>query len=51
MYTFIINQKFEHKMSESKPNVELQVVEVATEQELEVVSLEPSINHGDRETF
>ena len=42
-------RKFKPKVSESEPSVEPGVVELATEPELEIVSVKPSTSHGDKE--
>ncbi|KAK2149501.1 hypothetical protein LSH36_449g03055 [Paralvinella palmiformis] len=42
-------RKFKPKVNESEPSVEPGVVELATEPELEIVSVKPSTSHGDKE--
>ncbi|KAK2149186.1 hypothetical protein LSH36_463g04005 [Paralvinella palmiformis] len=49
MNRFVVMRKFEPKMSESEPSVELEVIELATEPELEIVSVKPSTSHSDKE--
>ncbi|KAK2169533.1 hypothetical protein LSH36_9g14054 [Paralvinella palmiformis] len=41
--------KRRQKESESEPSVEPEVIEPATEPELEIVSVEPSTSHSDKE--
>ncbi|KAK2142081.1 hypothetical protein LSH36_998g00024 [Paralvinella palmiformis] len=42
MNNFIVRRKFEPNVSESEPSVEPEVVELATEPELEIASIDPS---------
>ena len=49
MNRFAVMRKFEPKVRESDPGVQPEVVELATEPELEIESVKPSTSHGDKE--